>query len=461
MQVDVQGICEDTRRLKQGELFVAISGHLDEGICFIEQAISRGAVAVVSEEWVDASVPVLVVPSARKALAQLSAAFYGHPTRELFTVGVTGTNGKTTVSHWSADLLGRQETGLLSTVENARIDGSGNTTPSSPTIQRLAREAVDEGLTRLVIEASSAGIAQERVSAIDFDVCVFTNLSPEHTHHHAGLEAYKRAKLKLFESLRPSAWAILNRDDPMCESVIAATSAQILTYGVGFDADVRLENAHPDHRGSQFTVIQTAGERGDMTLAHPGAHNMANALAAISVGLVGGVSLSTLSERLARVDPIPGRTEFFRRRDGLVAVVDFAHNASSLETMLRFLHQTYVRVIVVFGCPGDSEHEKRVAMGKVAGALSDAVVLTSDNPKSEDPRAIVEEIREGTIGSDVPVTIVHDRAQAIGEALSQARAGDVLLVAGKGHETVQLIGKDRIPHSDADVLHRLGFERVT
>lgn len=459
-QVLVQGISEDTRCLACGDLFVAIPGQDQDGICFVDQAIKKGAVAVVCERPIDLAVPVLVVPSARKALAQLSASYYGHPTRELFAVGVTGTNGKTTVCHWTADLLGRKETKLLSTVENEGIDGVGNTTPSSSTIQRLARAALDEGLRHLIIEASSAGIEQDRVHAVDFDVCVFTNLSLEHTHHHAGLEAYKRAKLKLFEGLRPTACAVVNRDDPMYAAIAAATRAQILTYGVHVRSDVRLTDVRQDHRGSWFIVTQANGGQVAMTLPYPGEHNIANALAAISVGIARGLPMQTLAERLACAGPVLGRMEFYRRGDGLVAVVDFAHNASSLETILRFLHGSTARVIAVFGCPGDGEHEKRVGMGKVAGQWAKVVVLTSDNPKTEDPRAIASEICEGMVDADVSVMIELDRRRAIHVALSQAGGGDVVLLAGKGHETVQLIGKDRIPYSDADVLRKLGFDRV-
>ncbi|MFC2079829.1 Mur ligase family protein [Candidatus Bipolaricaulota bacterium] len=213
--IEIQGICEDTRRLRAGDLFVAVSGHDRDGSEFIARAMDRGAAAVLSERSIDLPVPVLVTDCARTALAQLSAAFYNDPTRELFTVGVTGTNGKTTVCHWTADLLGPSETLLISTVRNPSSGTSGLTTPPSPIIQQLARGAVDDGEHNLVVEASSAGIAQDRVSAIDFDVCVFTNFSPEHLSHHSGLAAYRTAKLALFGRLKSEAYAIINADDPM------------------------------------------------------------------------------------------------------------------------------------------------------------------------------------------------------------------------------------------------------
>ena len=456
-RIEIEGICEDTRRLRQGDLFVAIPGHDRDGSDFITRAIDRGAMAVLSEESVNLPVPALKAECARAALAQLSAVFYDHPTRELFTIGVTGTNGKTTTCHWTADLLGRSETLLLSTVRNPGLAISGLTTPPSPIIQQLARDAVDDGTHNLILEASSAGIAQDRVSNIDFDACVFTNFSPEHLSHHNGLAAYRSAKLKLFESLKPEARAILNADDPMHPDIVAATPARVLSFGIDAGADLRAEDIQLQARSSRFTVVVRGEEAETVVLPLSGRHNIFNALAAIGVGVVKGIPLSLMAERLAQVRPIPGRAEYFRRADGLVAVVDFAHNPSSLKAILTSLRSEYPRVVVLFGCPGDGEHEKRVAMGEVASRWADAVVLTSDNPKDEDARAIANEIQIGIGSSLVPVTIGLDRRSAIQLALSQAGAGDVVLLAGKGHETEQLDGDERVPFSDAEVLRELGF----
>ena len=456
-RIEIEGICEDTRRLRPGDLFVAIPGHDRDGSDFITRAIDRGAMAVLSEESVNLPVPALKAECARAALAQLSAVFYDHPTRELFTIGVTGTNGKTTTCHWTADLLGRSETLLLSTVRNPGLAISGLTTPPSSIIQQLARDAVDDGTHNLILEASSAGIAQDRVSNIDFDACVFTNFSPEHLSHHNGLAAYRSAKLKLFESLKPEARAILNADDPMHPDIVAATPARVLSFGIDAGADLRAEDIQLQARSSRFTVVVRGEEAETVVLPLSGRHNIFNALAAIGVGVVKGIPLSLMAERLAQVRPIPGRAEYFRRADGLVAVVDFAHNPSSLKAILTSLRSEYPRVVVLFGCPGDGEHEKRVAMGEVAGRWADAVVLTSDNPKNEDARAIANEIRTGIGSSLVPVTISLDRRSAIQLALSQAGAGDVVLLAGKGHETEQLDGDERVPFSDAEALRELGF----
>ena len=456
-QVEIQGICEDTRRLRLGDLFVAVPGHDQDGDDFITQAIDRGALAVLSERSANLPVPVLKVKCARTALAQVAAVFYDHPSRGLFTVGVTGTNGKTTVCHWTSDVLGPCETMLLSTVRNPVLGMSGLTTPPSAIIQQLARSAVDDGAQNLILEASSAGIAQDRVSAIDFDVCVFTNLSLEHVRHHSGFATYRSAKLKLFETLKPEAWAIANADDSMHWIIVEATPAQVLTYGLDSGADIRAEDIRLEARSSRFTVVVHGEEEESVFLPMPGRHNISNALAAIGVGVVKGIPLSVVSERLAQANPIPGRAQFFKREDGHIAAVDFAHNPSALEAVLKSLWSEYSQIVVVFGCPGDGEHEKRDAMGAVCGRWANAVVLTTDNPKSEDPRAIAEEIRIGMGSSPVPVTIVLDRKQAIQVALDQAEEGDIVLLAGKGHETEQLIGGERVPHSDGDVLRQFGF----
>lgn len=458
--IEISGICEDTRRLAPGNIFVAIPGNERDGSAYVEMAVERGAAAILAEHAHSVSVPVLIIPHARMALAQLSAAFYDHPTRDLFTVGVTGTNGKTTVCHWIADILERSHTRLVSTVQNPALGIPGLTTPPSPIIQALARDAVRMGARHLIIEASSAGIEQERVSAVDFDACVFTNLSLEHVRHHNGLAAYQRAKMRLFEDLKPEAWAIVNADDPMAAGIAAATAAQILRYGCAEKANVRASDIHLGRRHSQFAVHVRGDEdeqRMEIRLPVPGKHNVFNALAAISVGILVGVSLPVIGHRLMQASPISGRSAFFNQEDGLEAVIDFAHNGASLEALLATLRSSYSRLIVVFGCPGDGEREKRASMGAACAHWADVVVLTSDNPKHEDAYAIAEEIRAGMGGAQIPVRIIIDRTEAIDAAIGQAVPGDLVVLAGKGHEIEQLIGDERLPYSDADVLRTRGF----
>ncbi len=460
MHVGIRGICADSREVSPGDLFFGIPGHRCDGSGFAPQAIARGAAAIVVEHDLDepASVPVVRVPCARRGLAQASAAFYDHPTRALFSVGVTGTNGKTTTCHWIADVLGRSATSLSSTISNAEPDGTSLTTPPSPILQRMARRAADSGMRHLVVEASSAGIAQRRVDEVDFDVAVFTNFAPEHLHHHHGLEGYRRAKQRLFELLKDDAWAVLNVDDPLSSVIARTVSARVLTYGLAAGADLRASGLRERESGVEFDMTIEGGGPWNVTLQRSGPYNIHNALAAAAVGHIQGLRPHELIERLADLRPVPGRGQVFRHADGRTAIVDFAHNAASLEILLHFLRGRYERILAVFGCPGDGEHQKRRAMGAVCGRLCDRVVLTSDNPKYESAQAIAEEIHAGMGDSAVPVTIVLDRQDAIGRAARAAGPRDVVLLAGKGHERVQLVGDRRVPFSDVAVLTALGFD---
>jgi UDP-N-acetylmuramoyl-L-alanyl-D-glutamate--2,6-diaminopimelate ligase len=459
--VSVTGVCSDSRKVKPGDLFAVIQGHHWDGRDFVPEAVRRGAVAVIAERGMELPVPVLRVRCARRALAEAAALLQDHPTRELFTVGVTGTNGKTTTCHWIADLFGATTTLASSTVSNAADADAILTTPPSPVLQRMARDAADRGMQHLIIEASSAGIAQDRVGAIDFDAAVFTNFSPEHVRHHRGLASYRQAKLKLFESLKPHAWAILNADDALHSAIAEATPARTLTYGIGTGADLRASDVLEEDGGYRFTVGGPDVAPKRAFLPALGTYNLSNILAAIGVGIVHGLDLDVMIERLPHVRPVPGRAQFLRHPDGRTAVVDFAHNAAALEAVLQLLGTHYAKVIALFGCPGDGEHEKRVAMGRVSGRLAAELILTADNPKNEDAVAIASEIQSGMDNDLVPVTVIPDRRLAVQTAVARARPGEVVLLAGKGHERAQLVGSRRVPFSDIDVLRELGFVDVS
>ena len=455
-RITVTGICEDSRLVSPGALFVAIPGAIHDGADYIDEAISGGAAAVAAELDGTIDVPLVRVNDARAALARLSAAFHGQPTEDLFTVGVTGTNGKTTTCHWIAHLLGADRTILIGTLSNRERGLLAVTTPSSRIVQQIAAEARDAGKLNLVVEASSIGLEQRRLDAVDFDVGLFTHLTRDHLDLHGTMDAYLCAKRILFDGLGETAHAVVNADDPSSGSILAGCRAEAWSYGLTSGADLRGIDPEFGARRTRCTLAWR-GEMALVDLPHPGRHAVMNALAAASVALVRGVSLHTVAERLATAPALEGRSQFFSRPDGVIAVIDFAHTPYALQRVLEAVHPTAGRLFVVVGCQGQSDGGKRSMMGEVAGRLADWTVLTSDNPKHEDPEAILDAIEVGLRTSGGRWERIIDRAEAIDRAVQRANAGDVVLIAGKGHEPYQIVGDSFVPYSDCEVLEGLGF----
>jgi len=455
-RIPVSGVTEDSRTAGPGTLFIAIRGQNLDGNEFAGDALRRGAIAVATETPGDWDVPTLHVADARAAAAGLSAAFFGDPTRRLFTVGVTGTNGKTTVCHWVAHLLGREATVVIGTIENAARGLPGVTTPSSPIVQRIASEAVEAGQAHLVVEASSIGLEQRRLDSVDFDAAVFTNLTHDHLDLHGSMDAYLSAKAILFRALRPDAWAIVNADDPAAERLLTGCHAPVFRYGRSRSADLRLVEATPDALGVRL-AMEIRRARLFARIPARGDHNVENALAAVALGLCRGIPPQRVAERLASLPPIPGRWQVLLSTNGVTAVVDYAHTPDALERILRELRPSKGRLIAVFGCPGEGDREKRPLMGSISARYAELSVLTADNPKGEDAGRIVEEIAAGVAARGGRWIRVLDRANAIRVAVESAAAGDTILVAGKGHETYQIVRGEYRPHSDVDVLRDLGF----
>ncbi len=456
----VRGIRHDSRLVGPGDLFVAIPGHTVDGRRFIPDALQRGAVAVVRERGPDCSTPTtnvlhITVEDARRALAELSAAFYGNPSENLFTVGITGTKGKTSAAHFSAVVLGEENTELISTVTNALERGLDQTTPEAPEIQGRAHGALRRGKQNLVLEVSAHALAQERVHRVDFDTAVFTSFSHDHLDYFRDLEDYLDAKLRLFRELKPSATAVINRDDSVGVQVIATTRASVLTYGRNPNADLWADEIELSPEGSRCHVHTPAGDF-ELALKLPGAFMIENALAAVGVGIVDGLPLEKIRERLEGVERIEGRLELYHTDRGFTVVIDFAHSPDSLERVLCFLKGFHPRVITVFGCGGDADRLKRPVMGRISGRLSDYTIVTSDNPKGEDPLEIVREIEGGLRELGAPYEAIPDRRTAIQRALALARPGDCVLIAGKGHERFQVFQDHMVPFSDREVLAELG-----
>ncbi len=458
----ITGVAHDSRTVRPGSLFVAIPGHVADGHDFLADAIHRGAQAVVGERPLAdlsqaLSVPYWQVANARRSLGNLAAAFYGHPTRRLTTVAVTGTKGKTSVAHLSAAALGADDTALISTIRNALARDREETTPSAPEIQRIAREALDAGQAYLALEASAHGLAQDRLRGTDVDVAVFTNLSHDHLDYFGTMARYRDAKRRLFRDLKPTATAVVNRDDPHAAHVMRATRASVLTFGLTPEADVWAEIVEERVDGTSMIAHGPTGSV-PLEVPWPGRVYVRNALAALGVGIAQGLSLKRLSVRVESVDRIQGRMERYVSPQGVGVVIDFAHSPDSLEQALRTLRTLKPargRLITVFGCGGDADRGKRPLMGALSARLSDMTVVTGDNPKSEAPEAILDEI-EGGIPAEVQYERIPDRAEAIERAIALARPGDVVLIAGKGHERA-LMYKDRfVPFNDREHLVNLG-----
>lgn len=450
-RVWVEGLCWDSRKVQPGDLFFALPGTKFDGHRFIPEAVKKGAVAVVGEQPLsNLPVPYLRVENARRTMAEIACAFYGHPTKKLCAIGVTGTNGKTTVVHLLGQLLPDCET--LTTVRVEEEGLSCVTTPEAPDLQRLAAHALSQGKKFFAFEASSIGLVQHRVDGSRLSAAVFTSFSRDHLDFHGTMEAYLSAKLRLFDLLVPGGLAVVNARLPAAV-FSAAEKGQILAFGLE-RGDIRAREIESAPSGTRFVVEGRFGkEKAFIPLF--GAHNVENALAALAVGLGFGFPLTELLERLSRAAPPPGRFARWKTSSGATVVVDFAHNPEALRVMLLALRPQARRLIVVFGCPGEADRGKRCLMGEIAGKLADLVVITTDNPKSEDPKEIATEIARGVAKVGGTWTVILNRAEAIAWALEEAKPGDCVLIAGKGHERYQIFAHRREPFSDLDLVQML------
>ena len=468
----VTDVTIDSRAVTPGALFGAVAPdthHGHDGHDFVDDALARGAsAALVSDEWLAArepsSTPVPLgkgersrsaawVPATdtRAALAGVAGAFYGRPSDALATLGVTGTNGKTTtvfLLHHMLTALGAR-TGLVGTVENrigAERYATSFTTPEAPALQRFLRACVDADCSHVAMEVSSHGLALHRVGGVAFDVAVFTNLTRDHLDYHASFKAYRKAKKRLFDGLGPDATAVVNGDDRSWTKMVRDTAAGVVTFGTTEAVDVRVEVLENALDG---LVLRLGGEERRFGLA--GRFNALNLAAAYACGRALGYEPAALLDALASAPGVPGRFETIRA-GGVVGVVDYAHTPDALDNVLATaaeLVDDESRLWVVFGAGGDRDPGKRAPMGEVASRHTPNVIITSDNPRTEDPAAIAEDIWMGTVRP--PIEIL-DRAEAIGYAAREARPGDVVVVAGKGHETYQIVGDERRDFDDRVVL---------
>ena len=468
----VSGLAYDSRAVKSGDVFVALKGLHADGTAFARQAIDRGAVAIVAETPAPdgVHVPWAIVADARLALALLATTFYRDPSREMRVVGITGTNGKTTTAYLVAGIFEAAgiRCGVLGTVAykiGDELREATRTTPEAPDVQALLREMVDRGCGACAMEVSSHALALRRVDGMSFAAAVFTNLTRDHLDFHAGMEDYFRAKRRLFEMLPRNAPSILNVDDPRCGSLMEA-GGRPLTYGMQRPADVKPGPVSFSLDGLQFDVA-TPRDTLHVRSKLIGKPNVYNILAAVATATALDVSSDAIEKGLQALDAVPGRFQTVSGpNDDVTVVVDYAHTDDALRNLLETARPlAHGRLITVFGCGGDRDGTKRPLMGAVAGRLSDVIVITSDNPRSEDPARIIEEIRRGitpdTRRERQSLLTIVDRRQAIARAVEIARAGDVVLVAGKGHEKYQVIGDRTLAFDDVAVAREaLGRRRT-
>ncbi len=467
----VTGIQLDSRAVKPGDVFVAILGLHEDGHQYLADAAARGAVAAVVERPVPSTLPMLVVPSARIAAAELAAALYGQPGRQLVVTGVTGTNGKTSVVYWLRQLLEGHGygAGMLSSVRNVtgrdREDDAWLTTPDAPDVQRALAQMVAQGLERAVLEVSSHGLVQHRVDAIGFSVAVLTNITREHLDYHGTMENYVAAKARLFtELLNDDGVAVLNADDPHAIELAPAIAARVLTYGI-MRGDVRARIDHEAPEATDVTVFVGGAPGVPITVPFPGRYNVYNTLAAVAAAVAQGVPPNAALAQVSRLEEVPGRLELVSDKGSVRVMVDYAHTPDGLEQVLhtvRRLAEPDGRVWLVFGARGGRDRGKRPLMGRIAGRLADRVVLTADSPYEEEPAAIAGELAEGLLAAGCrPHAVELDRTRAIRLAVRGAAPGDVVLITGRGPEREQVMGDQRIPLDDREVVRQVIAEDST
>jgi UDP-N-acetylmuramoyl-L-alanyl-D-glutamate--2,6-diaminopimelate ligase len=458
----------DSRSVGAGDLFAALPGRAADGARYVADAVARGAAAILSPAPIEIPAPrELEVPNwvharARRAAGESAARLHGHPSRELFVAAVTGTNGKTTTAHLIGQLLAHagRKPAVLGTAGNRLAGGvevpATHTTPDAPSLQRLLARHLALGGDSVALELSSHALDQERHAGLEVDVAVFTNLTRDHLDYHGDMERYAAAKESLFAGLSSHAAAVLRAEDPASARMARAASAsgaRILTYSTGSRADLWANDLEGDRQGTCFSIQGMGISRTRVRISLSGRFNVENALAACAAVLLSGASPAEILAGLASVSPAPGRLERVDTLErGFALLVDYAHSEDALRNVLTTLRADLVkggaRLICVFGCGGDRDAGKRAPMGAAVDELADVAVVTSDNPRTEDPRAVVESILSGMRAARAERFVELDRRRAIALAIELARPGDVVLLAGKGHETTQTVGARSLPFDD-------------
>lgn len=475
--VQIRGVQYDSQKVGRGDLFVAIRGASVDGHRFIQQAISSGAKAVVLSDdgsvpdslFMHARVAKVVVGDSRRALARISCNSSGHPSRKLRLIGVTGTNGKTTTTHLIRSILesNREKTGLIGTIEyklGEVAQPAVHTTPESLELNEFLSRMLKNGCQSAVMEVSSHALEQHRVHGFDFDAAVFTNLTQDHLDYHGSMERYFEAKRTLFNMLSQDAIGVYNSGDPYGQRIILETRARTIAYGVR-GADVLLKSATPTETG-MVVLLEHRGKEIKIDSPLIGDFNVENIAAAVATAIGLDIPFDRICDGIRRLTSVRGRFQKIVSPEGWIAIVDYAHTPDALERCLHAIRSMrekgstdqHRRIITVFGCGGNRDRRKRPTMGQIATELSDVTIVTSDNPRFEDPDSIIDEVMEG-VKPGVAAKREPDRTQAIIMALEMARRGEFILIAGKGHEAYQVVGDQRIPLDDREVVERFIDER--
>ncbi|MCC7202698.1 MAG: UDP-N-acetylmuramoyl-L-alanyl-D-glutamate--2,6-diaminopimelate ligase [Nitrospirae bacterium] len=471
MECDITGIAYDSRNVSRGTLFAAIRGIKTDGHLYIKNAIENGAAAILAERepegvTVPPDIPLIIAKDTRKAIAAAAANYFRHPSRELSVIGITGTNGKTTTSFLIRSILENAgyKSGLLGTIfwsDGSRTSEAEHTTPEAVDFQNLLRRMSVNGCTFAVTEVSSHSLSLSRVYGTDFSTAVFTNLTQDHLDFHADMEDYFQAKALLFSGISSNKYAVINSDDPYGQRLFTMIKCRSLSYGIDKSADIMAENISLSIEGTGFDMATPAG-RIYVKSSLVGIHNVYNILAAAGAALSNNIALEKISSGISSLTSVPGRFERIDSGLGFSVVVDYAHTENALRLLLEAAKRfSPGRIVTVFGCGGDRDRGKRPLMGGTAVELSDYVIVTSDNPRSEDPEKIIEEVVSGiteAIARDkaraAEYITLPDRRQAIEEAVRIAEKGDLVIIAGKGHEDYQITGRERLHFDDREEVKR-------
>jgi len=471
--IEIKGLSCDSKGVKEGDLFVAIKGSRFNGVDFMNEAIDRGVAAVLLESGSSVTnrkdVTFIYVEDARSAISEIAKRFYGDLSSAMRLIGVTGTNGKTTITYLLESLfkIRNEKTGVIGTINyrfGSRLIPGLNTTPGILDIYSFLSSMQNQGIGNCILEVSSHALDQGRVDTLGFDIAIFTNLTSEHLDYHKNMEDYLASKIKLFTKIKKGGFALINKDDPCSEEIIEKVNlegkASVITYGIEKRSDVYARDIQSSFKGLKFKLCFKGSENIEIKSSLIGLYNVYNILAASACGMAMGMSIKEVSLGIEGITSLPGRLEKVDCGQDFLVFVDYAHTENGLENVLKALRELRSkRLLTVFGCGGNRDKSKRPEMGRISSELSDKVFITSDNPRNEEPIDIINEIKKGIDPKKNNYVIEIDRFKAIRQALEQAEKNDIVLIAGKGHETYQVFKNTTVPFDDREAVRKILKEK--